>query len=158
MSDVQLRPALPKDAPAISAIEEAGFENPGEIFNLRYVSLLLRNPRVTAIVAEREGTVLGWAAGFGSINRSRPWGRVHAVAVDPQARGMKLGRRLTEALIARLRERGATRIFLEVRSDNAPAVRLYEKLGFTPCKELPHFYGDKVHAQRMVREISANGM
>lgn len=53
------------------------------------------------------------------------------MAVDPAAQGQGLGRRLLEAAIARARELGATSLFLGSNTKLAPAVHLYEALGFT---------------------------
>jgi ribosomal-protein-alanine N-acetyltransferase len=100
-------------------------------------------------VAELDGQLLGWTAGFGSIKSDNPWGRVYALAIRPEARGRKLGERLLRHMIETLAQRGAKRIFLEVRPDNHPAVRLYEKHGFAVCQRLEHFYGPGAAAQRM---------
>jgi GNAT superfamily N-acetyltransferase len=42
-----------------------------------------------------------------------------------------LGAPMLEAAIERARERGCRRIMLDTGSDNAPAVRLYERFGFS---------------------------
>ena len=58
--------------------------------------------------------------------------RIERVVVAPEARG----RRLSEALVAELVRDAArmnhTRVELQVRPDNVPAIRAYEKLGFRP--------------------------
>ncbi len=46
-------------------------------------------------------------------------------------RGAGLGRRLLETAMAKAQGAGVTRIELEVRADNARAIALYERLGFT---------------------------
>lgn len=53
------------------------------------------------------------------------------MAVDPAAQGQGLGRRLLEAAIARARDLGATSLFLGSNTKLAPAVHVYEALGFT---------------------------
>ena len=58
-------------------------------------------------------------------------GEVYVVAVDPDAQGTGLGSVLTAAGLAHLRERGAPEAVLYVESDNAAALRTYQKLGFT---------------------------
>lgn len=45
-------------------------------------------------------------------------------------RGQGIGRRLMAATLAHARSQGLTRVELEVRADNAPAIRLYESMGF----------------------------
>lgn len=74
--------------------------------------------------------VVGWADIFPS------W--AHAVAhcgslgmgVLPEYRRRGIGRQLLEACIAKAWTKGLTRIELEVRADNEPAIALYSKLGF----------------------------
>ena len=45
-------------------------------------------------------------------------------------RGRGVGRRLMAATLAHARGQGLTRVELEVRADNAPAIRLYEGMAF----------------------------
>jgi mycothiol synthase len=59
-------------------------------------------------------------------------GEVYVVGVDPAEQGRHLGGALTAAGLAYLRdERGMDAVLLYVEGDNAAAVRVYEKLGFT---------------------------
>ena len=53
-----------------------------------------------------------------------------SLAVHPDWQGRGLGRELLQRSLESLERRGARRVRLEVRPDNAAATRLYEKLGF----------------------------
>jgi mycothiol synthase len=67
-------------------------------------------------------------------------GEVYVIAVDPSAQGGGLGRRLLRAGLEHLRgviEEGAE-IVLYVESDNAPAVAMYERFGFTHADRDTH--------------------
>ena len=67
------------------------------------------------------------AAGDGT-----PIGEVYVLGVHPDAQGGGLGRALTMAGLRYLHERrGMARVMLYVESDNAPALAVYDKLGFT---------------------------
>jgi ribosomal protein S18 acetylase RimI-like enzyme len=54
--------------------------------------------------------------------------------VSEDARGAGLGRALTEAVIARARERGCRRVELDVNTENPAALALYRSLGFETGK------------------------
>jgi ribosomal-protein-alanine N-acetyltransferase len=54
---------------------------------------------------------------------------VHNIGVDPAWQRRGIGRALLNALLARADEAGAP-VFLEVRTDNTPAITLYEAHGF----------------------------
>jgi len=56
--------------------------------------------------------------------------RVLSVGVDSEFRGRGVGGRLLEAGMAYLRGQGVTRVRLEVRPHNRPAVSMYERYGF----------------------------
>jgi ribosomal-protein-alanine N-acetyltransferase len=55
---------------------------------------------------------------------------VQTIAVAPAAQGRGLGALLLDALVAEAARRGAGSLLLEVRADNAAAVRLYASRGF----------------------------
>lgn len=65
---------------------------------------------------------------------------VDNIAVFPQLRRAGIGRALTEALIARARERDAEFVTLEVRASNAAARSLYGSLGFREAGLRRDFY------------------
>lgn len=55
---------------------------------------------------------------------------VAKMAVTESVRGAGIGRRLLAKTIAEARASGATRLYLETNSMLAPAIRLYESMGF----------------------------
>lgn len=55
---------------------------------------------------------------------------VHNIGVDPAWQRRGIGRKLLNALLARADDVSAP-VFLEVRTDNTPAMRLYEAHGFS---------------------------
>jgi ribosomal-protein-alanine N-acetyltransferase len=61
-----------------------------------------------------------------------------AVHVDHRRRGV--GRALLDAVIERVRERGAHKLFLEVGVDNPPALSLYAQAGFTEVGRRVGYY------------------
>ena len=64
------------------------------------------------------------------------------VAVAVRSRRQGLGRALMLDLIAYARTHAIVRILLEVRASNAPALALYDSLGFTRFNVRPRYYSD----------------
>ena len=62
------------------------------------------------------------------------------VTVDPAARGRGCGTRLLTELLRRLAAEGVAAVYLEVRTQNAPAIALYEKTGFVRTGLRKRFY------------------
>ncbi len=62
------------------------------------------------------------------------------VAVFPEHRHQGVGEALVRELIKRAREKNLSKIFLEVRVSNSPAIALYEKIGFEIKGSRKNFY------------------
>jgi ribosomal-protein-alanine N-acetyltransferase len=79
------------------------------------------------LAARSEGRLVGYA-GISRLGRVRPYEyEVHTIGVDPDFQGQGIGRRLLAGMIEFAA--GGT-VFLEVRTDNVPAIKLYESVGF----------------------------
>jgi GNAT superfamily N-acetyltransferase len=85
-------------------------------------------------VAERQGDLLGYVyAGLEPLSWKElrePAGFVHDVVVDESARGQGIAVRLVETAAAWLAGRGVPRVMLWTAQKNAPAQRLFDRLGF----------------------------
>ena len=62
------------------------------------------------------------------------------VAVAPEYRRQGIAQALILELIRRLAQQGNHSLMLEVRASNAPAIALYEKLGFAQVGRRPNYY------------------
>ncbi len=69
----------------------------------------------------------------------RGWAGLFKVAVAPDSRGRGLGRRVTLAALAAAAPLGARGSYLQVASDNAPALALYAGLGFREVYTYTYF-------------------
>lgn len=73
----------------------------------------------------------------------RKW-YITAVATHPDYRGLGIARRVMEAAVQHVRERGGELALLTVRADNAPAYQLYLNLGFVHFDSTAHLRLDGV--------------
>jgi len=113
-------------------------------------------PEVSFFVAREGGQVVGTGAvrrlAGESATDGVPYGEVKRMMVDPARRGLGLGGRILQALEQSLRDDGVTLALLETGRDQAEAVRLYERCGYTrraafggyPDNGLSAFYGKRL--------------
>jgi mycothiol synthase len=143
---VRIRPlVVGADEPELLRVNNAAFDWHPEQggWNLSDVALREAEPWfdptgvLLAVDEEDPAHVLGFhwtkvhAPGTGGADPTSPIGEVYVLAVDPAARGRRLGPALTLAGLAHLRNRGLDDVLLYVEADNAAAVRIYRDLGFT---------------------------
>jgi len=94
---------------------------------------LLASPGVFAFLAEGgEGFVLARAVADEA--------EILSVGVVPAHRRQGIGHRLLSAAAVEARRRGAARLFLEVASDNGPALALYRQAGFAKVGRRAGYY------------------
>lgn len=79
-------------------------------------------------LAERAGEIVGFH--WTKVHAAERLGEVYVVGVRPGAQGGGLGRSLTAIGLRHLAARGLPTAMLYVDADNAPAVAVYERLGF----------------------------
>ena len=72
----------------------------------------------------------GEPAGFACFSLFDQTAELETVAVGTALRGQGIAGALLRTVFAALAEEGATRCLLEVRCSNAPALALYQRLGF----------------------------
>lgn len=92
---------------------------------------------ITGGFAAYSGQVL---AGMVIVRAAADEAEILTLAVATAWRRRGLGRVLVKAASAWAAGRGARRIFLEVAENNAPAVTLYDSLGFTCVGRRKHYY------------------
>ena len=124
MNEVVLRRMTLADVPAVMALEDDLF--PEDAWSQNILLGELSEPSRHYVVAEAGGEVVGYA-GLRSVP---PQGDVQTIAVARDRWGTGVGRTLLIELLDEAARRGSTHVFLEVRSDNPRAQRLYADFGF----------------------------
>ena len=103
------------------------------------------------LVAEHDARMVGSAIVF--FRRGSDGARLYSVAVSDRARGQGIGDILVGAAEETARRRGSGRLFLEVRHNNAGAIRLYERRGYRRIGAIPGFYEDGEDAWRYQKDL-----
>ncbi len=75
------------------------------------------------------------------------------VCVEKSHRRQGVGERLLSETITFLKSENVTKVFLEVRRSNAPAIALYEKAGFIKTGERKKYYEDTEDALIYVKAL-----
>jgi [ribosomal protein S18]-alanine N-acetyltransferase len=78
---------------------------------------------------------------------------LESIAVDPPYRGHGVAQALLKATIAPLRSQAAGILRLMVGTENEPALRFYERFGFTRVRRVKRYYGPGRDAWRMRLEL-----
>ena len=148
-----LRDAHWTDLPALAALEVDLFAHDAWSQQTWWAELAGRPRRDYVVLADGEG-VLGYAG----LDHGGDVADVMTVAVAPRARGRGLGKQLLDVLEQRALDRGASHVLLEVRSDNAAAIGLYEGSGYALLSTRRRYYqpGD-VDALVMRKTLQENG-
>ncbi|MPZ57080.1 MAG: ribosomal-protein-alanine N-acetyltransferase [Rhizobiales bacterium] len=129
-----LSDAGPADAEAIAALHAASFRRGWSDSEMEQ---LLVDPNV---VADR--ALLGRdLVGFILTRRAADEAEILSIAVDKGARGRGLGRKLLRRNLQRLAGLDVRAVFLEVGAENAPALALYDRMGFEEVGKRERYYG-----------------
>ena len=140
--------AAPTDAVAISAFQQ--YENVYSDWDVLMrsvgaMSSLARHSEL--LVADIGGSVVGAVAYFGPGAMPRAeffepeWPIIRMLVVDPVARGLGIGRRLTEACVARARRDGSRLIALHTSPAMRVALAMYLRMGFVLDRTAPDRFG-----------------
>lgn len=135
MSEVALRPVHHTDVSALARCE-------ADVYGVdawpesSWWGELAQRPRRDYVVAEAGGELVGYAG----LDLGVDVADIMTVTLTPSARGRGLGHLLMRWLVHRAQTSGAEYVMLEVRHDNAPALALYERWGFTPIARRPGYY------------------
>jgi [ribosomal protein S18]-alanine N-acetyltransferase len=98
----------------------------------------------SAWVAERTGS--REIVGFIVVRLVPPEAEILNLAVNPENREQGVATSLLEVVLASLQNGKATRLYLEVRPSNTPAISFYQKHLFTLAGVRPNYYREPAEA------------
>ena len=90
------------------------------------------------VAARVDDTLVGYA-GIARLGRTPPFEyEIHTIGVDPAYQRHGIGRGMMDLLLSSVEPDAA--VFLEVRTDNEPALALYQSLGFVTIGLRKRYY------------------
>ena len=134
---VQIREMQLDDLEEVMEIENDSFSKPWT--ETGFFSFLIRNDTLF-LVAEENDSICGYCG----VVMAADEGDITNVAVAKQCRNQGIGGMLIAELIHRTEEVGVSRLFLEVRVSNQPAIHLYQKMGFEQNGKRKNYYESPV--------------
>jgi ribosomal protein S18 acetylase RimI-like enzyme len=145
----RIRRATLADLDALVALERRAFTT--DHLSRRQYRHHIESESAVVLAAVDASGLLGKAVVFFRAN-SR-CARLYSNADADAARGRGLGEALVGAVERMARARGSAQLRLEVRQDNAGAIRLYERLGYRLFGAYPGFYEDGADAWRYAKDL-----
>ncbi len=130
-----------QDLRGIAEIEKECFEKPWsyESFCMEFAD----KNKFYFVARGNDGKVVG----YGGYAHILDEGNIMNIAVTEAWRGKGIATAILAAIIGSCRSNGITAITLEVNDSNAPAIALYEKMGFECSGLRKHYYGWDKHAR-----------
>ncbi|MEX0852771.1 MAG: GNAT family N-acetyltransferase [Bauldia sp.] len=151
MTGTEIRDAVEADLAGLNRLEVNSFS--ADRLSRRSLRRLIGSPSAGLRVAGAADATLGYHLTL--FRRGGAVARLYSIAVAEGERGSGLARALmadAERLAAR---RGSRAVRLEVRCDNQPAIRLYERLGYRRIGVHKRYYADGTDALRFEKTLSA---
>ncbi len=136
MNAISIRPLRVDDLDDVMEVERRSFTTPWS--REAFEAELIDNDLACYLALTDGGKVIGYGGMWIIVDEAH----VTNIAVLPEYRGRKLGRRLIEAMIELAKNKGAVGMTLEVRTSNTIARNLYESIGFRNCGVRPQYYTD----------------
>ena len=147
-ASIRVRTAHVADLDQLTRIETLAFAS--DRLSRRRLRALMTAPSARLLVAEA-GSVLGYALVL--MRKGSSAARLYSIAVSPGNAGRGIGAALLQAAEAEAIESGAESLRLEVRTDNAGAVRFYQRRGYSPTGRRDGYYADGMAALLFERDL-----
>ena len=132
MSEIVVEKMQSKDIPQVAAIEASVFSMPWS--EQGFKDALAQD--TVFVVARQKEHILGYCGMYCSFEE----GEITNVAVAPEAQKQGIGKKIISGLLEAALEKKVSRVVLEVRVSNLPAIKLYEGFGFQKIGTRKGFY------------------
>ncbi|RJT34926.1 GNAT family N-acetyltransferase [Mesorhizobium waimense] len=145
----EIRKARASDVDDLAAIEKAVFAS--DRISRRSFRQLIERETAEMLVAENDGRIAGYAVAL--FRKGSGVARLYSIAIGPFFGGIGIGRQLLAAAEEAAFEHDRMLLRLEVREDNARAIRIYEQGGYRKIGREPGYYEDGATALRYEKTL-----
>ncbi|MEQ1497295.1 MAG: GNAT family N-acetyltransferase [Novosphingobium sp.] len=172
MTQITLRPAVPADVPALSALAIAAFKAKfAQLYSARDLAAFLdenlaegpiakglADPASLYRLAEADGRLIGFAkvgltCGFPGHARGQTVMELKQLYTAADATGMGIGRQLMDWAMDQFAQRGADEVQLSVYSENHGAHRFYERYGFAKVADITFKVGEQYDPEFLMAKM-----
>ena len=116
-------------------IDKAAFNATAWSLSTFWSELSQRNRYYLALVDDKKEIV-----GFAGVAFNGPDADIQTMVIKPEFQRQGYGKKILDALLEKVKERKVNRVFLEVVSDNEPAISLYLSRKFAQIAKRSNYY------------------
>jgi ribosomal-protein-alanine acetyltransferase len=139
--EIRIETATIKQLDKLYTIEEQCFNE--EAFSRQQISYLLTDYNTIALEAKNNADIAGFIIAQIDVDDNTEFGHIVTLNIPPNYRKKGVATQLLQEIQLLLKQRGISECRLEVREDNHPAIKLYQKLGYQTMGKLDRYYGKK---------------
>ena len=123
-----------------------------EAFTKNQLTYLIANYNTIGFAALVNGEIVGFILARVNIRSNITFGHILTIDVAPVHRRKGIARKLLQEIEVILKRKGIKECRLEVRENNAAALNLYQKLGYTQIRKLEEYY-DNAHGLYLKKSL-----
>ena len=131
--DIKFRKMLPEDVYVVSGMEKQMF---GTCTNAELYKRMCMDEKNIYMAAADNGKVIAYC----TITALYETADLCNIAVKEEYRRCHIAEKLLEKCVITCKARGVTRILLEARESNTPALNFYKKMGFMDIGKRKNYY------------------
>ncbi|WP_430009091.1 peptidase C39 family protein [Methylophaga lonarensis] len=145
--EITIRSAHLGDVEPLVQLEKTCFDT--DRLSRRSFKWMINKANAQLLVAELDHHIVGYVLLL--YVRGTSLGRIYSLAILPEHRQRGIAAKLMQAAEHAAESSGRSFIRLEVRPDNAKAIRLYQNLGYKQFEVISDYYQDHADAVRMMK-------
>ncbi|MEA2090545.1 MAG: ribosomal protein S18-alanine N-acetyltransferase [Thermoproteota archaeon] len=124
-----------------------------EAFSKEQLTYLIRSPSSISLTAQVGNKIAGFIIGLIQKRGKTETGHIFTLDVAVKHRRRGVGQKLLEEFERILKERNVTSCYLEVRAENAAALKLYRKNRYVEVEQLKNYYDHRINGIRLKKTL-----